>query len=130
MKKIWSYIINFVIGISISLAIMLSKNVFKQVSSSEVMHILCDSFFVPGILILGFGLLVVASNGGTFDMLIYGTKKFFDLFRKPQYRKITNTFYDYRRAKEEHPGEFLYLVLVGLGFIIVSLIFLIFYYQV
>ena len=76
-----------------------------------------------------FGILVVASNGGTFDMLVYGTKKFIDIFRKPQHRKITNTFYDYRKVKQENPGDFLYLILVGLGFILVSVVFLIIYYQ-
>ena len=130
MKKIWSYIINFVIGISISLAIMLSKNVFKQVSSSEVMHILCDSFFVPGILLLGFGLLIIASNGGTFDMLIYGTKKFFNMFRKNPTKQLEETFYDYRTAKSENKMECLHFIIVGLVFIAISVIFLLLWYEV
>ena len=129
MRTWMKYLITFTVGLAIS-ALIIFPGVFKQETESDVLKVIVNGFFVPGIFILGFGLLVLASNGGTFDMLIYGTKKFFDMFRKPQYRKINNTFYDYRKAKQEYPGEFLYLILTGLGFIIISLIFLIFYYQV
>ena len=94
------------------------------------MHILCDSFFVPGVVLLGFGLLVVASNGGTFDMLIYGTKKFFNMFRKNPSARLQETFYDYRTAKSENKMSFLHLIVVGLVFIAISIIFLLLWYEV
>ena len=94
------------------------------------MHILCDAFFVPGVVILGFGLLVIASNGGTFDMLVFGTKKFINLFRKDVSKRMHETFYDYRTAKSENKGEFLYLIIIGLIFIVISMIFLALYYEV
>lgn len=130
MKKYLGYIITFVIGLSVSFVIMLSKGVFSQDTSKEVMHILCDSFFVPGIVILGFGLLVVASNGGTFDMLVYGTKKFFSLFSKNPNKQLHETFYEYRVAKSENKGEFLHLIVVGLFFIVISIIFMILWYEI
>ena len=127
MKNIIKYIVTVTIGLVISSLIMFSNDIFNQESKTEAMKILTNSYFVPGVLILGFGLLVVASNGGTFDMLIYGTRKFFDLFRKPHNRRITETFYEYRKTKQESPMEFLFMIFVGLGFIVVSLIFLILY---
>ena len=129
MRNWLKYLITVGVGLVFA-ALIIFPGVFKQESTSDVYKLLVNGFFVPGVFILGIGLLVLASNGGTFDMLIYVTKKFFDMFRKPQYRKITDTFYDYRKAKQDHPGEFGFLVLTGLGFIIVSLILLIFYYQV
>ena len=129
MRNWLKYVITTCVGLVFA-ALIMFPSVFKQETTSDVYKILVNAFFVPGILIFGFGLLVLASNGGTFDMLVYGTKKFADLFRKPHNRKITDTFYDYRRAKQEHPGEFGYMILTGLGFIIVSLILLVFYYQV
>ena len=129
MRSWLKYLITVGVGLVFA-ALIIFPGVFKQESASDVYKLLVNGFFVPGVFILGIGLLVLASNGGTFDMLIYGTKKFFDMFRKPQYRKITDTFYDYRKAKQEHPGEFGYMILTGLGFIIVSLILLVFYYQV
>ena len=94
------------------------------------MKILCDGFFVPGVVILGFGLLVVASNGGTFDMIVYGTKKFFDLFRRNAYKRVNETFYEYKKAKSDKKIEFLYMIITGLVFIAISIIFLVLYYNV
>ena len=130
MQKYVKYIVTFLIGLFISVAIMVSKNVFKQEELVDTMHILTDAFFVPGVIILGFGLLVVASNGGTFDMLVYGTKKFINLFRKDVSKEMNDTFYDYRKARSEQKGEFLYLIIVGLVFIVISIIFLLLYYEV
>ena len=129
MKNWLKYVITAAIGFAMAALIIFTGGVFNQPTKADTIELLVNGFFVPGVIILGFGLLVVASNGGTFDMLVFGTKKFFDLFRKPHNRRITDTFYDYRKAKQEHKGEFLYMILVGLGFIIVSLILLIFWYQ-
>ena len=129
MRNWLKYVITICVGLVFA-ALIIFPSVFNQETAADVYEVLVNAFFVPGVLIFGFGLLVLASNGGTFDMLVYGTKKFVDLFRKPQHRKITDTFYDYRKAKQEHPGEFGYMILTGLGFIIVSLILLVFYYQV
>jgi hypothetical protein len=130
MKKYLKYIITTGIGILMCVGVILIGDISNQESISDVMKILTNAFFVPGILILGFGLLILASNGGTFDMLSYGTKKFFDLFRRPQYRKITDTFYDYRKAKQENPIDFMYMIFIGLGFLVISVVFLVLYYQV
>ena len=129
MKTLLKYGITTIIGLAFAALIIFGGDVLNQESTKDVIELVVNGFFVPGVVIFGIGLLVVASNGGTFDMLIYGTKKFIDLFRKPHNRRITDTFYDYRKAREEHKGEFLYLVLVGLGFIVISLIVLIFWYQ-
>ena len=74
MKKIiLRYSITFGVGLIIALVIMLSKSIFSQDNAKNVHHILTDAFFVPGVVICGYGLLVMASNGGTFDMLVYST---------------------------------------------------------
>lgn len=126
MKKFKNYLITLVIGLIASLFIMFIKSVFHAEDNKEIMKILCDSFFVPGVLILCFGLLVVASNGGTFDMLTYGVIRFFSFFKKDATSKY-KTFYDYRKAQQSSPRQFLYLVLVGLFYIIISLIFMVIY---
>ena len=76
-----------------------------------------------------FGLLVVSANGGTFDMLVFGTRQFFNLFRKKFNREEAQSFYEYRKAKSEHKNEFWYLVIIGLVYITLSAIFLIIYYN-
>ena len=130
MRKYLKYIITVTIGLAFSALIIFSKDIFNQESTTEVMKILCDGFFVPGVVILGFGLLVVASNGGTFDMIVYGTKKFFDLFRRNAYKRVNETFYEYKKAKSDKKIEFLYMIITGLVFIAISIIFLVLYYNV
>lgn len=127
MKKALKYIITAGIGLIFFIFIILSKDITNQENAKDVFHILSDAAFVPGILILGFGLLVVASNGGTFDMLAYGVIRFFDLFKSDVTKTKHRTFYDYRMAKSENKSEFWYLVLVGLFYIGLAAIFLIFY---
>ena len=130
MKKIiLRYSITFWVGLIIALVIMLSKSIFSQDNAKNVHHILTDAFFVPGVVICGYGLLVMASNGGTFDMLVYGVKRLFSLFQKDINKVKYKTFYDYRVAKQETKNPFGYLVIVGLIFIGVSMVFLILYYQ-
>lgn len=127
-KTILRYSITFSIGLIASFLIMLSKSIFSQESSKEVYKILTDAFFVSGVVICGYGLLVMASNGGTFDMLTYGVKRFFSLFQKDISKIKHKTFYEYRMAKQEKKNPFWYLVIVGLVLIGISMIFLILYY--
>lgn len=130
MKTTIRYLITSGVGCLIILAIVLSKNIFSLDDAVEVYQVLTDAFFVAGILIAGFGLLVVASNGGTFDMLVYGVGRFFDLFRRDMMKVKHKTFYDYRMAKQDRKLGFGYLVIVGLAFLALSGLFLWLYYQV
>lgn len=127
MKK---YIITSSIGLVVAILIVLSKDIFSQSEATKVYHILCDAFFVPGVCITCFGLLVFTSNEGTFDMIVYGTKKFFSLFKKDMSNEKHKTFYEYRVAQHEKKFSFAYLLYVGLAFIVISLVFLIFYYNI
>ena len=125
MKK---YLITTAVGLAFAALVILSKNIFAQTNPQTVFHILCDAFFVSGVCITCYGLLVFSSNEGTFDMLIYGTKKFFSLFKKDMSGEKHKTFYEYQQTQHEKKVSFGYLLYVGLAFIAVSLIFLGFYY--
>jgi len=126
MKKVLNYVIPFLICAIITVVILAGKGSFTK-SGSPLMVDLCDAFFVPGILMFGFGVLVFATNGGTFDMLAFGIRKLFDLFKRDLTKVKYRTFYDYRAAQREKKRSFLNFIFVGLGFIIVSVIFLILY---
>jgi hypothetical protein len=128
MKSWLKYVITLSIGLGFALIIMVSKGIFTQEDPNEVYKILSDAFFVPGVCITGFGLLILASNGGTFDMLSFGMKKFFSLFKRDLKGTMNETFYDYRLAKEGTEKSFGYMVIVGLVFITLSVIFVVFYY--
>lgn len=124
MKTIYKYLITGGIGLLIAFAVAVSKNIFFAKELVDVIEILIDSFFVPGILLFCFGLLVLATNGGTFDMLAYGMARFISLFKKEPNDVKFKTFHEYTLAKHEENRPFGYLVIVGLIFIIISIIFI------
>lgn len=99
-------------------------------SGKDLIRDLCDAFTVPGAVMLCFGILVFATNGGTFDMLAFGVRKFFDLFRKDLTKVKYRTFYDYRQAQKEKKRSFLNFVVVGAAFLLVGIVFLIVYYRI
>ena len=106
-KKILEYSITSVVGLLIALVIVLSKQIWNA-NTEEVFHILTDAFFVSGVLLTCFGLLIVSYNGGTFDMLSFGLIKFFNMFRKDMSKNRALTFYDYRVAKHGKKKNFWY----------------------
>lgn len=124
MKTVYKYLITGGIGLLIAFAVAVSKNIFFAKELVDVIEILIDSFFVPGILLFCFGLLVLATNGGTFDMLAYGMARFISLFKKEPNDVKFKTFHEYTLAKHEENRPFGYLVIVGLIFIIISIIFI------
>lgn len=129
MKKYIKYIITFLLCSIVAITIMFTKGIQEKDSLRDVMHILVDSFFVPGIVMSGFGLLVLCSNGGTFDMLTYGLRKMLFAFKRDLSNEKYKTFYEYRMAKASSPRPYLYLVIVGCFFILLSCIFLVIYYN-
>ena len=99
--------------------------------NQKIFFILTNSGFASGIICTGFGLLVFASNGGAYDMFVYGFRRFISLFQKDVNKIKYKTFYDYHIAKEGRPKKsFFYMVAVGLFYIVLSLIFLFIYYRV
>jgi len=126
-------IIRYIVASSIcailTVIIMLSLKVWACETEKEVYRILVNSFFVPGVVMFGFGLLVMATNEGTFDMLKYGVYRMFSFLKRDVNNIKYVTFYDYKVAQRDKRSPFLYLVIVGLAFVAISLILLIFYYK-
>ena len=129
-KKILEYSITTLVCSLVVFLIVLIRGIFKVEETKTVMHYLTDAFFTVGIITAGVGLLIFASNGGAYDMLVYGMYRFITLFRRKNTKIKYETFYDYHVAKAERPkAEFLFLVIIGVVFIGISMIFLYNYYQ-
>ena len=123
-NKILRYVITFLIGLVFALLIMIMKGLFSCTNQKIAFQILTDSFFVPGVILICFGILVVCANGGTFDMLVYGVKQFFSLFKKDLTKAKHKTFYEYQQAQKEKKTEFWFLIIDGIVLVAISLIFL------
>lgn len=129
-KKIIKYAIAFGIAFIMALGVSFLKSLYWLDSTVEVMSALSDCFVVPGLLFILFGLLIVCSNGGTFDMLGFGLKKVILLFKIHQTEQDKEGFYEYRKRKQEHKRSFAYIIIVGVFYLIIGLIFYILYYNV
>ncbi len=121
MREFRKYLITLLVGFAGVLVVLLSKDFFAQTALAKIFHILCDAFFAVGVIMSGMGLLIFTSNEGTFDMMVYGVRSFFDLFRKNPSKKYP-TFYDYRTSREEKKLKFGFVLICGIFFIVVSLV--------
>ena len=88
-----------------------------------------DAFSVSGALGVAFGLLVLASNGGAFDILIYGFRSFTQMFKKDPIERKYGGYYEYQQAKRSKKRSFWYLVIVGGVFLSVGIVLLIVHLQ-
>ena len=126
MRDFRKYLITLLVGLAGVAGILFTKDFFAQTEPVKIFHILCDAFFVIGVVMTGMGALIFTSNEGSFDMMIYGVRSFFDLFRKNPSKKYP-TFYDYRTSREEKKLKFGFMLICGLFFIALSLTMLYFY---
>ncbi|MBQ8431482.1 MAG: DUF3899 domain-containing protein [Clostridia bacterium] len=120
-KTLKPYLIALLVGFAMAGAILWSKDLFSQTDPKVIFHILCDAFFVAGVVITSAGLLVFSSNEGTFDGLVYGVSSFINMFR-PKHKKKYDTFFDYRVARADKKFSFGFLLICGLFFLAVSLV--------
>ena len=94
----------------------------------EQYKILSDAFMVPGAILACSSILAWVASEGTFDMISYGLRRGASSLI-PFARHNDETFYDYKvkkKAKREGRSAW-FLLFVGLGFLLVMLVFNILY---
>lgn len=123
------YVVSAVVGMVVFTIIVCTKKIWNYDDGKQVLRILSDAFFVPGVILAGVGLLIFASNGGAFDMLSYAFIRFCDLFRRDVRNKKYKDFYEYREAKKDKKRGMAFMLIVGVIFIALAGIMLIAYYQ-
>ncbi len=123
MNALKRYLIALAAGFGIAAYLLWQKNIFDQTELATIFHILCDAFFVPGVLLVCSGLLIFSTNEGTFDGMVYAVKSFVNMFRKNNLKQY-DTYYDYKASRTNRDIKFGYLIYCGLFFIAVSLIML------
>ena len=127
MKTVYRYLITTGVGMLIVLLIVLMKNGFTETDVEIAMQIWCDAFFVSGVFLTCGGLIVVACNGGVFDMLGYAVSLLWYTFKSSKVERKYKTFYDYREARKDRKRSVSYVLIVGLAMLAISVVFLILY---
>lgn len=126
MKKWLHYIIISGVALLLVLCVLLVQNAFQS-SGEELLSSLCDAFFVAGVVTLGIGLLIWASDNGTFDMVSFGVIKLFDMLKKDITKVKYKTYYDYRQAQQGKKHSFTAYLIIGSVLMAIAIIFLILY---
>lgn len=128
-KKTVTYFVLVAAGIALFLLTGIWRGLFTASDSVSLFKALCDCFTVPGIIYLCLGLLLWCGNGGTFDMLGYGTKMFFSVFSSKR-KGEKESFYEYRTRKQKSPRPVAPFLVTGTAFLAAGIVFLIVFYNV
>ncbi len=123
--KTKQYLIALGVGLLLVVIIVLSRGIFAESDIYNILVILNDAFFVSGMCLLGAGGLVFASDEGVFRMLSYSISLFFRIRKRDGQDRKHKDFYEYKKAKDEKKHSCAHLLLVGLGFLAVAFLLLI-----
>lgn len=131
-SRVVLYIVAFAVAIGMLLLICGLRGLLTEdVSPRETIVILCDAFFVPGIIFICFGALGWASDKGAFDGLGYSVSSLFNL-HKPVGRgldwKEKESYQEYierKHAARSNAKSSTFLFVIGGMFVLISLVFLI-----
>ena len=97
-KKIIRIAAYFSAGLIVAFAVAATRGLFTAGEIPEIRKTASDGCFVASVCLIGFGLLLFAGNGGAFDMLAYGVKSVFSVFRN----KISSRYGSGRRRKGDY----------------------------
>ena len=127
MKTFYRYLITSCVALLIVVLIGWARDGFVEENAQALAQIWCDAFFASGAFFVCAGLIVVASNGGVFDMLGYAVTLLWYTFKSSKVERKYKTFYDYREARKDRKRSVSYILIVGLVLVAVSVILLIVY---
>lgn len=102
LKK--NVIVNLIAGLLLAVAVFLVDWGIEK----TFLHKLCDSCFVPGVMLLGLGGLKWARNAGTFDIMAYGIGSAFYMtfpWIKQERKDADFVAYKERKREERKPAS-------------------------
>ncbi len=119
-------IITSIVGVVLVVGCLFIYKIHVAVTTAEVLTSICNSFFVVGGIFLFLGLLLWCTNHGAFTGLTYGIKRVFDGKRLVRNLKERETYGDYRARKLAKQKDYLHFILIGVIFLIISIILIFF----
>ncbi len=130
-KKILQYGICLDIGALMAFLVMQNEGLFSLDDGEliDIVAILCDAFFVPGIFLASVGSLVWISTTGFFDAVGYAFSVAGHILL-PFIKGRHASYYDYKTEKAERRGKTpVYIFIVGAFYLVLSGIALIVWFN-
>lgn len=118
------FLINLGVGLVIAVLVMWLQGVFEAETTSDVLRLACDGFFVAAAVLLAWGGLRWCTNGGAVDGLGYSMKMVKDrllpFLSRPHEKR--ESFAEYRERREAKALPAKSLLLAGLAHLVIALI--------
>ncbi len=128
IKNLLKYGITVTLCLVVSVLVAWNRGLFTATKLDDIYRILSDAFYLPGILLVLFGLLMWLAGEGALMGIGYVMKSLVRLiipFRQHE------TYAEYVAKKaEKEKVKFGFLLIVGLAFFLVGVVFLILHMQV
>ena len=122
------YLIAIAAELVMAVIVGVVREIWKAEGVAGVLADLSDAFFVPGIVMLGIGVLIFAVNQGIFNGVAFGFKTIGrTLFASKNEKILEESFYEYNTRMKEKKIEYKYLLLVGAVFAVIGILFSVIY---
>ena len=128
-KKKISYIVTTVCFLCLTVLCLFNEDIQSQETALDVIKVISNAFFLPGVLFAGIGGISKIASTGEFDMLGYGFStigihQIIPGLPKDKYE----SYIEYKKSKDEKGRRwFPNMLYVGLSGIAVSIVFVIIY---
>lgn len=131
IKEYKEYVITIAVALGFSVLLMLSRGIFQEKEIDMIITIISDAFFIPGVLLLCVGLIVYASNEGLFLSISYGFKTIGrTITAKKDERLMDEKYHEYYARQIQKKTKCKHFLIVGVAFIVISLLFVVIYFSV
>ena len=116
------------VGLLIALSICLLKGVFRETDQALIVRYLSDAFLIPGVLLMGIGLLSYIKKEGAYDGLGYTFQTMRRAFAMRNYREPIEegsedrTYFGYKQKVKAKRKVAWHLVIVGGGFLLIAIV--------
>lgn len=136
MKKISAVTITkyasaIIVGGLLSSYVMVVNDYNNVTDEAEKMRLLADCFTVPGMVLIMLAALCWLSSKGALDGISYAVVGLFRRLLPGAQSKEPEKYYDYVVRKQENRKKgFEFLAVVGAGFLLIAIIFIVKFYQV
>lgn len=131
IREYKEYAITAAIAFAVGVLIALSRGIFQEDELDMIITIISDAFFIPGVLLICVGLIVYASNEGLFLSIAYGFKAIGrTITAKKDEKLMEEKYHEYYARQMEKKTKCKHFLIVGLVFVVISLLFVVIYFSV
>ena len=112
-KKRWpQYLASALIGLALSLAVAFARGLSSGAGIARNAASLSDGFFVAGLLMACFGVLMLIATTDFFDIFAYGFRHLVAIFAPMAKTRQAMKYYEFKESRAERRGKKRFFVLV------------------